>query len=735
MLAKVRSFLAQRPIWAAAIAAIAAIALCSLYIRSEVKRLESEELIKGLSLVGTLRAKLEGTINANLSLIRAIKAEVLLNPQVDQKRLEVFVKALMTPELQIRHIALAPNLIIKYIYPVEGNERAIGLDYTASNQVSSVVEAVQKNELVVAGPLELVQGGKALVVRVPIYIPSHNSLLDKKLWGIVSAVIDYPALIDKTGIKEDYYGLQVGIRGVDGKGANGSVFFGYESVFTDDAALTTVSLPNGSWILGVRPFNGWQAPRSRLYLMYGGAISLSMFIGFLGFLLATAYREKSIAVATANYRASFDVLTGLANRYYFSQRLGDLIRDMRREKQDFAIFFIDIDHFKQVNDSIGHNAGDKLLVEFAQRLQQSARDTDIVARLAGDEFVIVFRNVSDVIQADLLAEKLQNRIQLPFLLDGRSYLITASIGIAMYPVDGEDVTSLLLHSDQAMYTAKRAGRNAYYFFNEGMREEADHYLLVHADILRGLGNDEFELYYQPILNIENQQIQKCEALIRWNHPEKGLVGPDNFIPVAERTGAIRELGNWVLKQACKDMRKLQDADVFITMSVNRSVGEFYSTKAYEVWKNIFADNGVSPSRFIFEITESIFMDRHHARMKTINALRKLGISFAIDDFGTGYSAINYLRSYPVDFLKIDKSFINDLNTDAQDRTLVEVIIKMGGALGIKVIAEGVEELSQLEALQTLGCDYIQGYWLSRPVPISQFIALCHLHSANKSASE
>jgi EAL domain-containing protein (putative c-di-GMP-specific phosphodiesterase class I) len=303
----------------------------------------------------------------------------------------------------------------------------------------------------------------------------------------------------------------------------------------------------------------------------------------------------------------------------------------------------------------------------------------------------------------------------------------------MYPVDGEDVTSLLLHSDQAMYTAKRSGRNAYYFFNEGMREEADHYLLIHADILRGLNSDEFELYYQPILNLRNHKIEKCEALIRWNHPERGLVGPDHFIPVAERTGAIRELGNWVLKQACKDMRKLQDADVFIKMSVNRSVGEFYSTKAYEIWKNIFSDNGVSPSRFIFEITESIFMDNHHARMKTINALRKLGVSFAIDDFGTGYSAINYLRNYPVDFLKIDKSFINDLNTDTQDRTLVEVIIKMGGALGIKVIAEGVEELDQMQQLESMGCDFIQGYWLSRPVPLKQFIPLCHLHMSNQGA--
>lgn len=720
----------RSPVWSAILVGLLVLFVSSLFIRSEVERLKGEALFRAASQVGIIRARLEGEINANLAVLNALNAEVTINPEMEEDRFNQLMEALLSDDLHIRHVALAPDLTVKYVYPLEGNEQAIGLNYTANkDQVRSVLDAIQLNKIVLSGPLELVQGGEALIARLPVYL---NNQGNSSLWGIISAVLDYQKLLDSAGLSKNHYGLLLGIRGKDGAGSDGSFFYGAEKAFGKEAVMTNISLPHGEWQLAVLPEKGWSAPTERVRLLWAGAFLLAVIMGVAGFLLALVYQQKVQAVTTANYRANFDALTGLSNRFYFSQRLTVLIKEMRREKLDFAVFFIDIDHFKQVNDSLGHSAGDQLLIDFATRLQQSARDSDIVARLGGDEFVIVLRNVRDVIQADLLAEKLQRKIQQPFIIGERPFLVTASIGIAMYPIDGDSVTGLLLHSDQAMYTAKRSGRNTHFFFNEGMREEAEQHLQVHSDILRGLNANEFELYYQPILNIRTNQIEKCEALIRWKHPDKGQVMPDDFIPVAERTGAIVNIGNWVLQQACKDMRTFLDADIDVKISINRSVSEFYSAKAYETWKNIFKENGVDSHRFVFEITESLFMDQHSARVNVITSLRDIGVQFAIDDFGTGYSAINYLRNYPVDYLKIDKSFIQDLLIDEQDRTLVEVIIKMGRALGILVIAEGVEELGQLEMLQQFDCDYMQGYWLSKPQPLSLVLSMCHEYMDKRS---
>jgi diguanylate cyclase (GGDEF)-like protein len=723
IVAFLKRLLVRSPFWLAVAVSFFVLMIASLFIQSEAERLKNEMLFRTASQVGIIRARLEGEINANLAVLKALKAEVTINPAMGQSRLNQLMKALLSDDLHIRHVALAPNLTVKFIYPLEGNEQAIGLNYTANKaQMNSVLDAIQLNKIVLSGPLELIQGGEALIARLPVYLDDDKGA---SLWGVVSAVLDYQKLLDAAEITQDYYSLMLGIRGKDGTGSDGELFFGYEDAFGTEAVMTNITLPHGEWQLAVLPKNGWEAPSKRMYFLWGGAVFLAIVMGVAGFLLAFVYQQKTQAVTTANYRANFDALTGLPNRYFFSQRLESLIKEMRRENLDFAVFFIDIDHFKQVNDSVGHSAGDRLLADFAMRLQHSARDSDIVARLGGDEFVLVLRHVGDVIQADLLAEKLQKTLRQPFTIAGSPFLVTASIGIAMYPIDGEDVTGLLLNSDQAMYTAKRAGRNTYFFFNEDMREEAEQHLLVHSDIVRGLASNEFELYYQPILNIKTNKIEKCEALIRWNHPEKGRVMPDSFITIAERTGAIVNIGNWVLQQACKDMRAFLEADIDIKIAVNRSVREFDSIKAFDTWEEIFKKNGVDSHHFVFEITESLFMDKNSVRMSVITALRDIGVQFAIDDFGTGYSAINYLRHYPVDYLKIDKSFIQDLLVDDQDKTLVEVIIKMGRALGIVVVAEGVEELAQLAVLQQFECDYAQGFWLSQPQPLLHTIALCH----------
>ena len=388
---------------------------------------------------------------------------------------------------------------------------------------------------------------------------------------------------------------------------------------------------------------------------------------------------------------------------------------------------MDIDHFKQINDSLGHLVGDDLLSQFANRLQQASRNSDFAARLSGDEFVLILRDVEDVIQADLLADKVKRVLRQPMQLGGQQHFITVSMGIAMYPVDGEDVTTLLLHSDQAMYAAKRAGRNKHYFFNEGMREETEHHLEVHNDLLRGLQDGEFELHYQPQQTLGSNAIGCVEALLRWRHPSKGLLYPEQFISIAERTGAIRELGNWVLSQACRDYRVLVDSDIQVKVAINRSVAEFYSNKAFELWKGILAENNVSGEQFIFEIPESLFMDRSSVRMSVVAAMRKMGVQFAIDDFGTGHTAISYLRNYPADMLKIDKSFIQGMVSSDKDKVLVEVVAKLAKSLNFEVVAEGVETEQQRQLLEQLGVPSWQGNLLTQPMPLGRLIPFLHLH--------
>jgi len=458
-----------------------------------------------------------------------------------------------------------------------------------------------------------------------------------------------------------------------------------------------------------------------------GALALSVFLAVSSHRFICAYQQRSVDVRAGAYRANYDLLTGLPNRYHFSRRLRELIEEAQREQSDFAIFFMDIDHFKHLNDQLGQGAGDVILTEFSARLEMAAKSTDLVARISGDEFVYVAHEVDDVIKADLLADKLKKQLQQPIEFAGQQHFLTLSMGIAMYPIDGDDAPALLYHSDQAMYAAKRAGRNRHFFFNEGMREQADSYLLIHQDLLRGLEAGEFELYYQPVLNVETENVDICEALIRWNHPKNGLVMPDKFIPVAERTGAIREIGNWAFSQACRDIRSFSEGDINVKIAINHSISEYYSTRAFERWKRILSENFVTGDRFIFEIPEALLMDKKSVRMNVVTAMRKMGVQFAIDDFGTGHSAINYLRNYPADILKIDSSLIQGMKNNPKDRTLVEVVLTLAKSLGKVVVAEGVETQAVAEQLKELDCHYLQGNWLLEPKPINRLIPYLHQH--------
>lgn len=701
--------------------------LSTVLINHEFERIRENLKHQAFVNLLTLGARLEGEVNAHLIVLRGLKAEIAINSDITQSEFMQLVDEFLLTKLSIRHVALAPDLIITNIHPIVGNAAALGLDYRdMPTQLSSVQTSIQRNEIILTGPVNLVQGGTALVARVPVFIGEERDML----WGIISGVIDDQDLFINAGLSESLWGLDIAIRGKDGKGDMGEVFYGKEATFENDPVTVDVILPLGRWQLAASMKKGWVVSDKQTLSFFGIGFLVSLVTAMAAYLIALNYREKLVAIDTANYRASYDGLTGLANRYHFSQRFTMMIQEHHRRKHKFALFFIDLDYFKEVNDNWGHHVGDELLKLFATRMGRIVRAEDLVARLAGDEFVIVLNDLESATQAELLAEKLQLELGEPYVIDGQYLSVTHSLGIAMFPQDGENMELLLQNADRAMYEAKRAGKNRAYFFNDELSREVKRHVQVHNEILEGLRQGQFELYFQPIMALDTGVVTKCEALVRWMHPERGMVSPVDFIPVAEQTGAICVLGDWILDEACHLSQVMSDLDVNMQISVNRSVAEFFPKDTVQRWLKSIDVHEVPHTNLVFEITESLLMDGGDSQLDKINQLRDKGIAFSIDDFGTGYSAINYLRHYPVDYLKIDRSFVIDIIDDAQDRTLVEVIIKMGQALGIKVIAEGVETQEQLALLREYGCDYVQGFYLSRPMPFDQFIEFCHSRTSS-----
>ena len=431
--------------------------------------------------------------------------------------------------------------------------------------------------------------------------------------------------------------------------------------------------------------------------------------------------EKKKSDEIIREQASIDSLTKLYNRRMFQTILNEEIENSQRYENKFALLFIDLDNFKDVNDNLGHAFGDLLLIEAAQRIQKCIRKTDILARLGGDEFSIIFPNLTDSYIVDKLTSSIIENMCKPFKLDDKTIYLSASVGISLYPNDAQDASSLLKSSDQAMYLAKKSGRNCYRYFTTSMQEEAEarHELIL--DLYRAIENNQFELYYQPILELDTDKVTKAEALIRWNHPSKGLIYPDSFIPLAEESGLIITIGDWVCKEAAiqtKIWNSWHDTD--IQVSVNISPIQFKVKDLISTWNTFLQEHEVEKKHISVEITENVLMDNEETIHNQLIELRDLGIQISLDDFGTGYSSLSYLRKFNVDYLKIDRSFIMNLEVDTQDFTLCEAIVSMAHKLNIKVIAEGIETESQKKILTDMHCDYGQGYLMSKPIPAKEF---------------
>ncbi len=933
--------------------------------RENIKNV-TEELIE-------YRAKLEYLINSNLELTQGIAAYISLNPELTQQEYTRFAEQLLQVEHQVRNIGAAKNLVISHMYPLAGNEKAIGLDYRkTASQKDAALKAIKINKIIVAGPLELVQGGTGIIARKPVRIEENGSL-----WGLVSIVLDYDAIILASGIHSQQ-NLNIALRGKDAKGAQGAVFSGSADIFNTSPVQLTINLPWGNWIITAEPKNGWVNyqlhypvwiiavillgiwvlvlfQRHQTQILYNQSVQnlidseakfRSIFHDHNAVMLliekesgqivdaneaALKYygyshqqltnktiqqinqlsraevhrkREKAAAnhenffifphqladgtvrqvevhsspvivnqktllfsvihdvtqrieneqklkldakvfehsqegvlVTDANRKvisvnkafseitgyseaevvgknpmflsanknrpelsksvnesilqqgfwkgevwsrkkdgtifpellsiskleehpnkishyvavfsditkikqsearleklAHYDALTGLPNRLLLKSRIDHAVKQARRhDTHKLGLLFLDLDQFKMVNDSLGHMVGDELLKQVASRLRSRIREEDTISRLGGDEFVVLIEDITQVEDLVCIAQDIIEQINLPFFLQDKEAFVGTSIGIAIYPDDTQETDKLLTYADAAMYKAKQNGRNGYAFYTDAITKVADRKLQITNQLKKAIQNNELELYFQPQVSIHNNQIIGAEALIRWHHPQEGLLTPQAFIQISEESGVIHELSKWVLEQGCKQLKKWQDKNLKIGLSLNVSSKDFNYPDFICDIQALIETQQLDARYLELELTETAIMEKPKQALFTLKQIRNLGVSVSIDDFGIGHSSMAYLKQFPVNKLKIDRSFIRDLTTDNSDKTIVSTIINMAKGFELKVVAEGVESEAQQHMLLSLGCEVAQGYLYSRPLKVKEFENLLkqNLQNANR----
>ena len=435
--------------------------------------------------------------------------------------------------------------------------------------------------------------------------------------------------------------------------------------------------------------------------------------------------EKKQAQELIWHQANFDTLTGLPNRRMFRDRLEQEIKKANRADLPMALLFIDLDRFKEVNDTLGHNTGDLLLVEAARRICDCVRETDTVARLGGDEFTVILAELAEPGSIERIAQNIVNKLADPFELGRDMAFVSASIGITLYPNDAEEIDNLLKHADQAMYVAKNAGRNRYSYFTPTLQHAAQKRMRLVNDLRGALDNNQFMVYYQPIVELATGSIHKAEALIRWKHPVRGMVNPAEFISQAEESGLIHEIGEWVFRESANQVKRLRAMHhPAFQISVNKSPTQFRNDgNLNKPWPDHLQAMELPGQGIVVEITEGLLLDVTADVTAKLLAFHNAGIQVSLDDFGTGYSSLSYLKKFDIDYLKIDQSFVSNLEEGSDDMALCEAIIVMAHKLGLKVIAEGVETPGQRDILVAFGCDYAQGYLFSKAVPSEEFEAL------------
>jgi diguanylate cyclase (GGDEF)-like protein len=488
-------------------------------------------------------------------------------------------------------------------------------------------------------------------------------------------------------------------------------------------AMAAARFAQGSFCRGGVTFdNSWLAATIGMFALGLLVVTLvtALYDAHLQSRTLTHAQRLEAANAELQHQATHDALTGLPNRVLFMDRLDREIVHAERDGHRFAVLLLDLDRFKVINDTLGHGAGDQLLAHVARRLSGAIREVDTVARAGGDEFLLLIADTRD--QADLaaVATKIGKALGESFRVNAAEVHTSASIGISVYPTDGTKADALVAHADEAMYCAKKRGRNEYQFFNLAMSVFSQERLDLENDLRRAIALKQLNVYYQPKSDVVTGRISSVEALLRWRHPTRGLVSPVDFIPLAEECGLILSIGEWVLREACSQAREWQRAGLpFLRVAVNVSPVQFRQSNFLQTVRKALLDFDLEPQYLEIELTETTVMVNAEGSVEILEDLSRMGVVVSIDDFGTGYSSMSYLRRFPIDKLKIDRSFINELTTNAADASIVRAIISLAHSLRLKVVAEGVETAEQLEQLRELGCDQYQGFYVSAAVPASE----------------
>lgn len=619
----------------------------------------------------------------------------------------------------ISSLQLAPNGVIDRIYPLAGNEAAIGLDIFSNPKYQEAAElAIKEHKMIAIGPLPLVQGGLAVISRSPAYL--YKGSQREVFWGFASAIINLNELLASTRLKDlESGGYQYTLSRLDSNTKKNSIFAQSKLSLDSMFAMTKVKLPVGVWELKVsRNINDRLSKNLRSGYLLTAIASLLFTLAIYRLLiqplrLRTIVKEKTAELKSMAYK---DSLTNLPNRHYLNDYFPALVDKGLKNQEIAAFIYFDLDNFKRINDTIGHDIGDKVLASVAQRLQQLCRGDDTVVRLGGDEFSILFNNIQHEDNAKKSAERVLKAIHTPLFIDSREFILSTSLGIAMIPDHGDNLVTIMQNADLALYQAKQQGKNQYCLYHHDMKIHALHLAEIEKSLSTALQNNEFELYYQPQFNLKTKVTFGAEALIRWNHPTKGRLSPDQFIHLAENTGQIIEIDHWVLEEGIAYLaRRYEQGLPYILLHVNLSSLQLSDPNFVSLVKDLLNQYQVPAQWLGIEVTETTLLEDVHLASVLLKALQDMGICIAIDDFGTGYSSLGQLKNLPVNLLKIDRCFITDLERDEADRKIVEAIIAMAHKLDIKVLAEGIENQHQWDILEGFLCDFGQGYYVSDPI--------------------
>ncbi len=821
--------------------------LGELRLRTVLLELERVQVFENLS---SVRYQLESGLANSLSLVNGLGAFIASNPDFTQQEYDTYAATVLMREPALLNLAAAPGLVVRHVYPIEGNEEVLGLDFnTFEPQRAAVLRVVRTGSMVVAGPVDLVQGGSGFVARSPVYINEADGT--RRLWGIVSAPISVASLYADTDLFDPGTGLEIAIRGRDGLGPEGEVFFGDPSVFGNPRTVTMpVVVGGGSWQIGayalsdirdgnpailavrvtclllallcmlavslrqralrkehayeqrifrneqflrevetVSRVGGWRLTADGQFsevseqfrhimgvsteaeplslerlcahfsdesgrllrrlveralqrsLNFDTELRLlrrddsELWLHIRGEIIRHSAQHKELVGAIQDitkakkadslieYQANYDALTGLANRTLFRDRLSHALAAARRTSTKLAVVFIDLDNFKSVNDNLGHDVGDEVLVEAARRIRSCVREVDTVARYSGDEFIIVIRDVFTESSVWRIVDNIVATVAQPYALGTHQVYCGASVGISFFPDDATDGDTLIIKADQAMYEVKKSGRNGWLFYTDEMQKKSERRHDLYTQLVQALKSNALSVHYQPIHSLRENRIVGCEALVRWQLPDGSYVPPDDFIPLAEESGLVLSIDLLVLRTAHEFLSALnEEFKQNLGLSVNVSTRLLYmrDDSAQEWFRLIRTQDNVP---LTVEITERVLVEDAARALKLLDELSSAGVHISIDDFGTGYSGLSYLSRFPVHGLKIDRSFVAKIGVAKTEEALIETMLLMASRLQLRVVAEGIETPQQLDFLKAANCDLVQGYLLGRPMAAAQLRAL------------